>query len=227
VSFSFETPWAWAYPRKRHNQGVPTKLTPAPRRATAEDRAAVIETVAAAFVDDPAWSYITGGRADLTRLFASTLFDSRVEAGQVWLHEGALSVALWDTPRPPDANSPAPQGLWDEYRTTASPAEWARLKAYDDAVEAARPKEPFWYLGVLATHPDARGRGLASTVLDPVFAQADAAGLACCLETSKTGNLHFYRNRGFTESSPVALADGPATWWLTRPAKPEQASPRG
>ena len=172
----------------------------------------------AAFAGDPAWDYITSADTDLTHLFASTLFDARVDAGQVWMHDGGSSVALWDAPRSHADDGAHDPGRWDDYRRAAGAEGWARLKAYDDAVATARPSGPFWYLGVLATRPDSQGRGLAATVLEPVFAQAHADGLPCCLETSKTTNLDFYRNRGFTQSTAIAMTEGPATWWLTRPA---------
>ncbi len=203
----------------QHRPVTPTPHLSAARRATTLDREAVVETVVAAFTDDPAWAYITGGRPELARLFASTLYDARVGTGQVWMHEGATSVALWDVPHHGAAEPAVPQELWDDYRGAAGPLGWGRLRTYDEAVAVARPDGAFWYLGVLATHPSARGRGLASTVLEPVFAQADSQGLVCCLETSKIDNLHFYRHRGFTAVTPVEMTAGPATWWLTRPAR--------
>jgi len=203
----------------RHDRHVTTSAKPQPRRARPADGEAVVATVVSAFIGDPAWDYITGADPNLTHLFAATLFDARVEACQVWMHDDAAAVALWDAPRGHEDGEAADPDRWEAYRRAAGAAGWARLTAYDDAVAAARPTEPYWYLGVLATRPEARGQGLATTVLEPVFAQADAAGLPCCLETSKTGNLDFYRHRGFSESTAVAMTEGPATWWLTRPAR--------
>lgn len=81
------------------------------------------------------------------------------------------------------------------------------------------PQGPYWYLGVLATHPSAQGTGLATAVLQPVIAVADAAGLDCWLETSVPGNTEFYERRGFTERVQVD-ADGLATtWWMRRPPR--------
>ena len=179
----------------------------------------MVATVVAAFVGDPAWDFITGADPALAQLFAATLFDARVDDGQVWMHDDAAAVALWDVPRGHGNGEAADPGHWDAYRRAAGEHGWARLTAYDDAVATARPTGPFWYLGVLATRPESRRRGLAAAVLEPVFAQADAAALPCCLETSKTGNLDFYRHRGFSESTEVAMTEGPATWWLTRPAR--------
>lgn len=82
------------------------------------------------------------------------------------------------------------------------------------------PLPPYWYLGVLATHPTAQRRGLAQAVIAPALALADAEGLDCWLETSKPANTGFYERRGFTERIEVAVPAGPLTWWMRRPARP-------
>ncbi len=96
--------------------------------------------------------------------------------------------------------------VWTAYRALAGEPAWRRLTAYEDAVDAARPSTPHWYLGVLATRPDRQGAGLATAVMAPVLARADGEGLDCCLETSTLANKAFYQRRGFTEVTEVHLA---------------------
>jgi ribosomal protein S18 acetylase RimI-like enzyme len=58
----------------------------------------------------------------------------------------------------------------------------------------------------LATRPAARGRGLASAVLDAVAARADAEGRAVFLEASANGVDAFYASRhGFEEVGALGL----------------------
>ena len=94
---------------------------------------------------------------------------------------------------------------------------WTRLSIYDAAVHGGAPEPPYWYLGVLATHPDRHGQGLATAVLGPGLAAADEEGWDCWLETSTPANKAFYAGRGFTEGREFAVPDGPPTWWLRRP----------
>lgn len=188
------------------------------RSARPEDRPAVAATVTAAFRDDPGWGYIFG--ADFERLagaFVGTLFDLRVGAGSVWVTHDVTAAALWEPPGGAGLSADVVDAAWGAYRDLAGPAAWQRLHDYDDAVAQARPAEPYWYLGVLATAPDRRGEGLASAVIAPALARADEEALACCLETSTEDNRAFYARRGFTSSVEVPLPGGPQTWWLTRP----------
>ena len=59
--------------------------------------------------------------------------------------------------------------------------------------------------------------GLATAVLRPGQAAADAEEWDCWLETSTAANKSFYAGRGFTESVPFDVPGGPPTWWLRRP----------
>lgn len=189
------------------------------RRAEAQDSSAIAEMVVAAFAQDPAWAFIFAEDfARLANAFASTLFDVRVHSHSVWVTDDLCAVAMWDPPVKQEADREYARNAWSQYRTLAGEDAYRRLSIYDDTVTAAHPTEPFWYLGVLATHPQHQRQGLASAVLQPVLDWADGQGIACCLETSTEKNRRFYEGRGFTEASAIAIAGGPPTWWLRRAA---------
>jgi GNAT superfamily N-acetyltransferase len=187
------------------------------RPARQEDRAAVTAAVAAAFAHDPAWSFLHGD--DYERLaphFAGALFDLRVDGADVWVTGDVASTAMWVPPGGERAQAEKSEQVWNAYRALAGEPAWARLMAYEDAVDAARPGTPYWYLGVLATRPDRQGEGRATTVMTPILDRADSQGTDCCLETSTEANKAFYERRGFTEATSVHIASGPPTWWLRR-----------
>ena len=186
------------------------------RQATKADRDAALDTVISAFVGDPAWEFITAGEQDrLAPHFAAALFDSRVELGSVWVADDCRSVAMWEW-HEAGANFHGEPAPWLRYREVAGEPAWQALHDYEAALDIARPEPPFWYLGVLATHPDAQGRGLATSVISPVLELADRGFLDCWLETSKPSNLPFYERRGFTHQLPVDIPSGPPTWWCWR-----------
>jgi ribosomal protein S18 acetylase RimI-like enzyme len=186
------------------------------RPALPSDRAKVIETVAAAFRHDPGWGWLLGDEYErVVGSFAGTLFDLRVVHGNVWVTEDLEAVAMWDAAGS-DGQTQAEE-VWARYRQAAGARVSERLDVYNDALAVASPADPYWYLGVLATHPARQGEGLASALLAPALDEADESQVACCLETSTEPNRRFYERRGFTESTEVLLADGPSTQWLRRP----------
>lgn len=191
-------------------------MTGVVRRATAADRGQVVDTVADAFADDPAWRYLHGD--DYPRLapaFAGALFDSRVGSGTVWVTDDVSAVAMCDGPIDASVGSPH-QDLWHDYRGFAGEPAWQRLEEYEAALATLAPASPHWYLGVLATRPEHQGRGLASALLARVAERSDADRLPCFLETSSAANRAFYEMRGFAVAAPVPWATGPVTWWMQR-----------
>jgi GNAT superfamily N-acetyltransferase len=182
------------------------------------ERAEVAKTVAAAFASDPAWAWLLGDEYErLAPEFVGALFDLRVGSGNVWVSEEIATVAMWESPGGTDESPQQAEEVWARYRAVAGEQAYQRLVLYRDRLAAVSPAEPYWYLGVLATHPARQREGLATAALEPVLEQADRDGLACCLETSTETNRRFYEHRGFVESTGVPLPSGPPTWWLRRP----------
>jgi GNAT superfamily N-acetyltransferase len=194
------------------------------RRALPDDQTGVVATVAAAFAQDPGWAFLFGEEYEaLVTHFVAASFDIRVASQDVWVTDDLAAVAMWDSPGKSVAESAHAEGVWARYRARAGEDAFERLVLYNGAVDAASPAEPYWYLGVLATHPQRQREGLATAVLTPVLDKADQLGLACCLETSTAENRRFYERRGFTQSTEIVLPDGPPTWWLHRAPTPERS----
>ncbi len=195
------------------------------RQASPDDRSGVVASVAAAFAEDPGWAFILGEEYErLAALFVGALFDVRVAAQSVWVSDEVAAVAMWDFPAEGEAAPGYADSVWAGYRTTAGAEAGERLARYGDAVAAASPAEPYWYLGVLATDPQRQREGLASALLRPILDEADRLGMACCLETSTAENRRFYERRGFTQATEVVLPGGPPTWWLRRAGTPLSAT---
>jgi len=179
-------------------------LAPQVRLATPGDRVRVVGTLAAAFVADPVLRFIFPDDDDYrdgAPLFFGALFDKRMQSGTVWVADDGDAAALWD---PPEASGSS------DLRLLAAGAR-ARVDQYDTAVHSALPAAPFWYLGVLGTHPDAAGRGLGRAVMAAGIDAAAFAELPAVLETSKLQNLEFYGRGGWHVE---AVIDDPVRTWI-------------
>jgi ribosomal protein S18 acetylase RimI-like enzyme len=195
------------------------------RSATIADRGRVIDTFMAAFLDDPALRFFFPGEmyAEHAPAFVGALFDRRVGVGTIWVAEDGVSVAMWDGPgtgsyaEPPVEFDPPPAQLPSDAR--------ARLEAYDAAVLAMLPESPYWYLGVLATHPDQAGRGLGRAVTAAGLRESAAAGLPAYLETTNPANVDLYRRWGWqiAERVPEPLP----IWVMVHPGLPGSADETG
>ena len=179
--------------------------------ATPADRERTLGSLVAAFARDPVLRHLFPDDATYPRYaeaFFGDLFDRRVGQGTIWTIERGASVAMWDGPT---GMSSAPTTPLSELL----PADaLARVKAYDKAVHRALPTTPFWYLGVLGTHPDQAGRRWGHALMEAGLNRAQAEGLPAILETSNPGNVGVYTRAGWEVLSEVDAT--PLHVWIMR-----------
>jgi hypothetical protein len=181
---------------------------PDPRVATTGDRDRVVATVVAAFAEDPAFRHFFGAAyAEDAPVFAGNLFDARSAFGTVWVVDDGAAVAMWNPPGTPGV----------DVTTGLSAGSRERLAAYDAVVHALTSAEPSWYLGVLATHPEHRGKRWGRLVMAPGLARARADRLPAYLETATAANVGIYRASGWSVTDTVSV-DGLEVRVMRHPA---------
>jgi ribosomal protein S18 acetylase RimI-like enzyme len=204
---------------------VPTVIDVRP--AVPRESDLVTRIAALGFYDDPVmtWALPDGSRRieQLTFMFSGVVDDMLSGGGTVHL-AGDACAALWRDPsfdheqaahdRPSEAGSERPQRP-----LPFSADEIERLVAMDEAMRAAHPHEPHWYLNVVSTIPEQQGRGLGTAVLQPVLSICDAEGIRAYLESTNPRNRSLYRRHGFVEHGEIELPDGPSLTPMWREAR--------
>lgn len=184
-------------------------------RAGPADADALTEVLTEGFVSDPFVGWLVGGDPTRVRRYVRLVLERlTLPHGTVWMSADRRSVACW---APPGAWE---LGLGEQLRLLPGlvrslgvgrlmPAARASAR-----IEQDRPPR-YWYLALVATAPEARGRGLATAVLEPALeaAEGDAPAL---LETSNERNVGFYRKLGFEVTRELPAADGAPTVWTMR-----------
>lgn len=195
------------------------------RPATDDDVKPVAATLARAFDDDPVMIWLFGRderrrRRRLRRFFRLEARRHRAH-GEVLTTDDHAGAAYWDPP-----------GRWRESwgdllrsLPILGPAVGPRIPRAMRGltlIEQAHPREPHWYLAMLGTDPPAQGRGVGSTLMQPILARCDQQGLGSYLESSKEQNIAYYGRFGYTVTGEIELPDGPTIWPMWR--EPRQAS---
>jgi GNAT superfamily N-acetyltransferase len=174
---------------------------------------AAAEMLARAFNDDPLMVYAIPDPQERARLLPA-MYARMVRfgtlAGEVYTTAGAGEVhasagapdgvALW---MPPDAK-------WTPQNIEASGLHETPTLIGDDAYQRyrevvvrewqARERDmtaPCWYLFLLGVEPGRQRCGLGRALTRPVIERADAARVACYLETENGTNVPFYTKQGF------------------------------
>lgn len=82
-----------------------------------------------------------------------------------------------------------------------------RLLDYDEVGRRMHHQyapEPHWYLAAIGVEPGQQGRGIGSSLMSPMLAQADAQGVACWLDTHQEQNVRLYERHGFQVAERTA-----------------------
>jgi GNAT superfamily N-acetyltransferase len=196
---------------------------PTVRPAAPHELPAVGALLAAAFTDDPVWSWLAGRPAAwderATAWFTAEARSHHRGPGEVLVDHELRGAALWSPPK-----RWRPSNL--EGARLAVPSirlfgrNTPRALRFLLAMEAEHPRDPgHWYLAVLGTHPDHQGRGVGAALVEAVTERCDQEGLPSYLESSKEANVAFYARLGFVAREPLELLGGPRVWPMWREPK--------
>jgi GNAT superfamily N-acetyltransferase len=193
------------------------------RQASLGDCDVILDTLVAAFDDDPVWGTWAFPQHDGAERQRRSLF-------RIWL-EGAIehccvlascnfeAVALW---YPPSATRDS------EHDQRGLAALAASLGADADVflegcarLEAAHPQErPHFYLSLLGTRPEARGQRFGARLLEGSIELLDAARMPAYLESTNPKNLPLYESLAFERIGRLQLpGQGPIVDLMWREPK--------
>jgi len=189
-----------------------------PRKATGQELGNLSQTLAAAFMGDPIFSWMMPNErrrhGRLRRFFAFELRHLVLPRGSAWTLEGLNGAALV---LPPKAWSSPPrlvmlQGLCFGARVDRPAGLLAQI-------ERLHLREPHYYFAYIGVAPAAQGQGLGRRLMAPTLERCDAEGLPAYLEASSERNAALYERLGFEPQREVRFGGSPPLRLMTRPPK--------
>jgi len=201
------------------------------RKVGAEEVAAVAESLARAFYDDPMmrWLFPVDARR-LERLRDGFEF----YLARIWLRHDAC----YTTDRRIGAACWLPPGTWRlslPRQLALLPAmvrrfgrDLPRLMRFFAAIEKVHPHEPHMYLPAVGVAPEWQGRGFGAALLRPVLERCDRERLPAYLEATSPRNRALYERHGFETVEELRVAkDAPLVWRMWRAARAGDESDTG
>ena len=191
------------------------------RPASARDLEAMTETLTQAFAGDPVWGgwgFPDPGKANEQRRALFRLWtESALRYGAARVTARCEAVAEW---YPPDATGNADQ---DQERLVTLARELLGGHAVMflqgcALIEASHPQDaPHYYLSLLGTRDDHRGKGLGMALLREDLARFDAEGVPTYLESTNPRNTPRYERLGYRRIGAYALpGNGPTIEMMWR-----------
>lgn len=186
--------------------------------ATEADAATVTEIFTLAFYEDPTWGWAFPDperRLEQHRAMWGLFVHSALPYGWVWLADKDAASALWIPPGRPDLSEEDEAAHEPLIRELAG-SRADELLELADRFQANHPAEPCYYLSLLGTHPDHRGRGQGIGLLEGNLARIDEQGMPAYLESTNPVNDHRYEALGFAQIGEFSVPGGGptvATMW--------------
>jgi GNAT superfamily N-acetyltransferase len=180
------------------------------RIATEADLDGIAATLTMAFESDPLWGWAFPEPKGLEAWWR-LLVASALRYPWTWVADDYAAVAVWIPPGGAELTVEEEariEPLLDEL-LGARAAEVLELL---ERFEASHPKDrPHYYLSLLATHPDHRGKGLGMSLLADNLARIDAESMPAYLESSNAANDPRYERQGFSRVGSFTRPDEQAT----------------
>jgi ribosomal protein S18 acetylase RimI-like enzyme len=183
------------------------------RPATTADVAALSTTLAAAFFDDPvfSWCYADSARRRqiLPRWFEAVIA-ADLAHGEIYTTDDVVGGAIWVPAQADDDEQlgPALGDISGEYAQT--------LFGIFELMGQHHPHEPHHYLFLLGTRPEWQSCGIGSALMRPVLEMCDRDGMAAYLEATSEGSKRLYLRHGFEITGEIRLPGGPSMWPMWR-----------
>jgi len=180
------------------------------------DRAQIVHTLACAFQDDPALSWILPDAAQrkirLPRMF-DFIVPLDLRDGFALGSSGGEAATLWRSPGKPHT------GLLDMvmmlpavFNTFGAAA--LRALAVSEAMDAHHPKGiTYFYLHYAGVLPEHQGKGWGGAAIRAGLDKADAAGIPALLEAATERNVGLYTSLGFEILSEWDVPKGGPHFW--------------
>jgi GNAT superfamily N-acetyltransferase len=171
------------------------------RPATPADADLVAACLHLAFASDPVWALalrradgMTEHHHEYWRLF----IDGALRYGTVFMTPGGEAVSVWLPPGGTELADDQHDALVHVLSENLAPDDQtAMFELYDRFAASRAPLPEHYYLSMLGTHPDHRGRGVGQGLLADDLARWDAVQTPTYLESSNVGNNHRYERLGF------------------------------
>jgi GNAT superfamily N-acetyltransferase len=183
------------------------------RVATEDDLPAVTAVMATAFSRDPVWGPYSfpddERRVEQLAAFWAPQLRAAMRFPWTMVTPGCEAAAVWIPPGEPEMT---PEQEREVEELTVGLVGRAQADVIFDVVarlEAHYPHDrPHFYLSLLGTHDDHRGRGLGMSLLGESLELIDELDMPAYLESTNPDNDRRYIRHGFEPAGVVTLANG-------------------
>ena len=191
------------------------------RVATPSDIDGISDIFTSAFFEDPLWGPVfpdVTRRATQANAFWRQFVTSALRHPWTFITEPGQSAATW-LPPGSDEFTAEDEDSFESFLVAIADQQIAdNILAILKLFEESRPSEPHYYLSLLGTHKNHRGRGSGMALLRENLARIDALGAPAYLESTNPANNERYMSVGFRPHGSFIIPSGHTVTTMWRPS---------
>jgi GNAT superfamily N-acetyltransferase len=182
------------------------------RIATEADLDGLTATLTAAFESDPLWGTWAFPDPEDLAVWWRFYLRSDLRYRCVWVRGDYAAASVWIPPAGTELTEEDEERLEPLLERLVGPRA-PEIMELVERFDATHPREPpHFYLALLGTHPEYRGRGLGMGLLAENLASlGDAQGVPSYLESTNPNNNPRYERLGFRRVGEFTTPDGKRT----------------
>ena len=181
-------------------------------------REAVARTITLGFASDPVTRWVWPDPAtyfEIEPQFVDAFGGNGFAHGTVYETQCQRAAAMW---LPPEVEADDERmGLLAAQ--SIAPERMEEVGTFMAQMGEFHPKEPCWYLPLIAADPAATGKGLGAALMKHALAKVDETGMPAYLESSNPRNISLYERHGFEVMGEIQLGSSPVMTPMYRPAR--------
>jgi GNAT superfamily N-acetyltransferase len=188
-------------------------MDPSIRVATLDELPAVTAVMATAFSRDPAWGPYSfpddHRRVEQLAAFWRPQLRAAMRFPWTFVTPGCEAAAVWIPPGEPELTAEQEREVADLTAEMVGQEQADVIFEVFAQLEREHPHDPpHFYLSLLGTHDDHRGRGLGMALLGDSLRLIDGLGMPAYLESTNPANNERYMRHGFQPVGEVTMANG-------------------
>ena len=189
---------------------------PEVRPADGSIQASAINTIVLGFAADPMTRWVWPDSSEYLRrmpAFVKAFGGRAFEHGTADVVQGGRAAALWLPPGVEPDEAEMGKAMEGSLRPEIAEDIGAVLKGMAEH----HPREPHWYLPLIAADPNWIGQGLGALLIKHALQRCDEQGVAAYLESSNPRNISLYERHGFKIIGRIQSGSSPVMTPMLRP----------
>ena len=179
------------------------------RKAEYKDKAIVTNILAVSFKNDPQvnWYLEESRNRNKLNILVDYVFEETIRKGEIYISKDNMAAALWNSDKKEKFSlNYILRNLSFLFRIGIKST--IRILKMNKLTYSQYPKNrSYSHLHLIGVLPEAQGKGLASSLMNPILAEKKANKIPVYLETANQKNVEIYKRKGFNIYNSIQTKD--------------------